>query len=105
MQTVSLSALRAIPVLDGRPFGTVELYSAVTTFRASTVQGVLLTTSIDSDNFTSSFIDGSFFFLLFFLRRIMADKCEGQSASAEKQKKKSSSSTSRLNLPASYSCY
>ena len=78
MQTVSLSALQAIP---GRPFGTVEQYSVVTTFRASTEQGVLLTTSVTSDNFTSSFIDGSF------LRRIMAYKCEGQSASAEKQKK------------------
>ena len=82
MQAISLPALQAIPDYDSRPFSTVVQYSVVTTFRPSTVQGVLLTTSIASDNLTSSFIDGSI------LRRIMSDKSEGRSASAEKQKKK-----------------
>ena len=71
MQAVSLPALQVISALDSRPFSTVVQYSEGTMFQASTVQGVLLTTSIASDNFTSSFIDGSF------LRRIIADKSEG----------------------------
>ena len=107
MQIPTLLAIpavdQAIPVLDSRPFSTVVQYSVVTMFLASTVQEVLLTMSVASDNFTSSFIGGTF------LCRIMADKSEGPEAMqcdfihtffgfSREAEKKSSSSMSWLNL-------
>ena len=69
MQIPTLLAIpavdQAIPVLDSRPFSTVVQYSVVTMFLASTVQEVLLTMSVASDNFTSSFIGGMKLMVLF----------------------------------------